>query len=346
MIVTSSGVVPHSALSSYCVLMMSALEPEDIRKQVERILRSPLTDTEWEFLIKRRHIAEVESRESTASAVAAEVREFRKAFRASKGSGDSKSLVLPKSIAARQAALGAIYAHEADQDRDVKRLRSLVGQVTEAQVLGWVAATHYASLNLTAYASPQDEVNALARAYNAGQGMEMERLSYLDGKQSRLVTVVDPSLVKLARLARRLSERWFFSEAASTNFVLTGRIPSVWRYKGEQKLKLVTGNPLSRIVLELDPDMSPVEVAQVYRMVRGAVKGKRARVRPISERTAVLAGWVVNRPEEETWRARRQAWNRKYPEWGCESDTNFARDARAAVRRLVNPGWCFAPARQ
>src|ERR1035438_9772043 len=97
--------------------MMSALNHDDIRKQVERILRSPLTDTEWQFLVERRHIAEVESRESTASAVAAEVREFRKVFRASKEFNDSKSPVLPKSIAARQAALGAIYAHEADQDR-------------------------------------------------------------------------------------------------------------------------------------------------------------------------------------------------------------------------------------
>ena len=344
MVSIGSGVVPNSALSSYCVLMMSALEQENIRKQVERKLRSPLTDTEWEFLIKRRHIAEVESRESTASTVAAEVREFRKAFRASKELSDSKSPVFPMSIAARQAALGAIYAHEANQDRDVKRMRSLIGQITEAQVLGWVAATHYASLNLNPNASPQDEVNALARAYDTGRGMEMERLSYLDGQRSRLVTVVDPLLVKLARLARTVSERWFFSEAATTNFILTGRIPSVWRYRGEQKLKLISRNPLSRIVLELDPDMSPMEVAEVYRMVRGAVKGKRARVRPVSERTAVLAGWVANRPVEETWRARRLEWNREHPEWNCDSDTNFARDARAAVKRLTNPGWSFPPA--
>jgi hypothetical protein len=326
--------------------MMSALNHDDIRKQVERILRSPLTDTEWQFLVERRHIAEVESRESTASAVAAEVREFRKVFRASKEFNDSKSPVLPKSIAARQAALGAIYAHEADQDRDVKRMRILVGQITEGQVLGWVAATHYASLNLTPNASHEDAVNALAIAYNAGHGMEMERLSYLDGRRSRLLTVVDPLLVKLARLALRLSECWFFSEAAATNFILTGRIPSVWRYRGEQKVKMISKNPLSRIVLELDPDMSPVEVAEVYRMVRNEVKGKRARVRPVSERTAVLAGWVVNRPEEEAWRARRLAWNREYPEWNCGSDNNFARDAHAAVRRLMNPGWRLAPARQ
>jgi hypothetical protein len=325
--------------------MMSALKQDDIRKQVEREVRG-LSDLEWNYLVKHWYIAEVESGESTVSAVVAAIREFRRAFRGSKASSDSSSPVLPKSIAARQAALGAIYAREANQDREVMKMRNTIDQLTEGQVLGWVAATHYASLDLAPTASPQDEVNALARAYNAGQGMEMERLSYLDGKRTRLVTVVDPVLVNLARLARKLSERWFFSEAASTNFILTGRIPSVWRYRGEQKLKMVTGNPLSRIVLELDPDMSPVEVAEVYRMVRGAVKGKRARVRPLKERTAVLAGWVVGRPDEETWHTRRLAWNQEYSEWGYGSDTNFARDARVAIRRLMNPGWSLDPPRK
>ena len=94
-------------------------------------------------------------------------------------------------------------------------------------------------------------------------------------------------------------------------------------------------------MLEIDPDMSPV--AMVYGKLRREVKGDRARVRPVSERTAVLAGWVVNRPAEETWRACRLAWNREHPEWSHGSDTNFTRDAHAAVKRLMNPGWRLAP---
>jgi len=326
--------------------MMSVKNQGDIRQEVERLLRSPLSDTEWDYLVKHQHISEVESRVSSASTVAAAVREFRKAFRTSKKLGDSKTPVLPKSIAARQAALGAIYAYEANQDRDVKRMRNLVGPITEAQVLGWVAATHYASLDLTPNASHEDEVNALARAYDIGRGAKLETLWYLDSQRRRVLTVVDPLLSKLARLANTLAERWLFPEAEATNLIITGRVPVVWRYRGEVRLHLISRNPTSRIMLELDPDMSPVEVAEVYRRFRAELKGDRDRVRPLHERTAVLAGWVVSRPEDETWRARRLVWNREHPEWRCDSNSNFARDAHAAVSRLMNPGWRLDSARQ
>lgn len=66
--------------------------------------------------------------------------------------------------------------------------------------------------------------------------------------------------------------------------------PERVRYQCKFRMHLRSNNATSRIVMEIGPDMNPVEVAEVYRKLRGVVKGTRSRVRPLSERMAVLAG--------------------------------------------------------
>ena len=316
---------------------MNDQNPAGIRQQVERELRGRLSDTEWQYFVDERYIEEIELGVLTVSDVVERIRSFRTIFGASRQSSGEKPPVLPRATAARQAALGAIYAAQANDDRNVVRVRGLIGALTETQVRGWVAATHYANLDLAPDASQHDEEMAIA--HRRVQGEPTETLFYLDGRARRLLTVLDPLLIKLARLSHALSERWRFPKEEATNFVLTGRVPTVLRFHVEPRVHMSVNNATSRIMMELDPDMTPLEVAEVYRKMRGVIKGDRSRVRPVSEHTAVLAGWIVNRETDETWRAARLAWNSEFPEWTSHSNTNFARDAHAAVKRLAHPGW-------
>ncbi len=319
---------------------MSVSKQGEIREQLERELRRALSNAEWDYLVEERYIAGVKSNDYTVSEVAEVVRKLRKTFGSSSRSSGEIAPVYPKAIAARQSALGAFYAARyASKNRDVVGIRDRIGPLSERQVLGWVAAKHYSSLELKPETSPHEEATAIARVANSDQEWPPPTLYYMDGKKPCFVSVVDPLLMSLAKLAKSLAHDWLFPEAEATNWILTGRIPRVLRYSVELRVQLITANAVSRIVLELDPDMSPLEVAKVYGKLRGQMKGTRARVRPLSERTAVLAGWIVNRPAEETWKTARLAWNREYPEWRQDRDTNFARDAHAAVRRLANPGW-------
>ena len=102
-------------------------------------------------------------------------------------------------------------------------------------------------------------------------------------------------------------------------------------------------NATTWLVLEVDPDMDPAEVAAAYRAVRRIVIGQRERIRPLGERALALGAWAACRAKNETWEQRRRAWNSSHPQWQHDGPaSNFARDATVAERRLLLPGWQLA----
>jgi hypothetical protein len=134
------------------------------------------------------------------------------------------------------------------------------------------------------------------------------------------------------------SPRYPWSKEEATTFILTNLPPIVnavdVRLQDSPSLPGAT-----RIVLTVDPSVSPAELAEQYKKAREQVLPRR--YRSLTAQKLRLAAFVSQRPESETWEQTRRAWNK----WGKEqgwSDihlysnaVNFSRAARDAVNHLL-----------
>ena len=151
-------------------------------------------------------------------------------------------------------------------------------------------------------------------------------------------------LDELRLLSLLLSDKYgWFQEQAATH-VLTDSIPLHVPIKA-----LFNGtSPYSsqaKIVLAIDPAMTPREVAEEYAKIRAMVAGTRHR--NLSDKHKLLAGFSSTRPEAESWEDRMASWNEHHargkdysvhdPAWEYADLKMFTRDCKAAYRRLLHP---------
>ncbi len=142
----------------------------------------------------------------------------------------------------------------------------------------------------------------------------------------------DGVLGQLQQLSLTLSRRYGWHEAAATTFILTGRIPRITAM--QQSVQANVAYPaLQRITLQLDPALTPAEVAVAYRTLRTRVVGKQ-KYRTQSPKHLALALFAVENPDGSL-RKRMEEWNRRYPKWRYHQVSNFGRDLRTALRRLL-----------
>lgn len=106
-----------------------------------------------------------------------------------------------------------------------------------------------------------------------------------------------------------------------------------------------------RISLEVDPTLTPAEVARVYAKARSHITPRRQRVRPMADRSVVLASFVLDQDNDadtasgDTWDTWLKAWNRgPGRRWGNYDPSsyerwNFRRDAKSALEHLRYAGW-------
>ena len=146
---------------------------------------------------------------------------------------------------------------------------------------------------------------------------------------------------ELDACAQRLSDTYQWRKADAVRFVLSGAVPTCqWA-----DVSVEIAGPESRIVLRIDPEMSPRTVMSLYRRVRKMIQGKQ-RVRPMTEKACEMARAVITEPEGSTWRERMARWNAQvqseHPAWQYENPNNFNRDTRAALRRLEEPAWSWS----
>jgi hypothetical protein len=166
-------------------------------------------------------------------------------------------------------------------------------------------------------------------------------LLFIQNGRIRKVTVAttyagkETPLATLAALARTLAVRWRWHPAQATMFVLTGNQPTVRSAVADIELNGETPTA-SRIVLTVDPSLSPKEVAAWYSEVRALIKP--SRVRPMGIRSYRLAQFVIEHPIGR-WGVRRRSWNLQYPDWAETDDRVFGSRARTAHKLLTNPGW-------
>jgi hypothetical protein len=125
-----------------------------------------------------------------------------------------------------------------------------------------------------------------------------------------------------------------WNRGQATMFVLTGLYPQV-RAMSSRVLDSPYLRGATRIVLTVDPAVSPAELAKRYQEVRTRVIPQR--YRSLSAKHLLLAAFIAERPDEETWEQKRLEWNKQYPQYRYGQATNFRRDASRAITHLLNP---------
>ena len=131
-------------------------------------------------------------------------------------------------------------------------------------------------------------------------------------------------------LARRYT--WWAAQAAV--FVLTGDSPLLSSLR--DGIRMAFSQPISsRITMEIDPTLTPEEVAVRYKELRATLIG--TRYRSMSEKHLRLAEFYGgHKPEGTTWATLMHKWNHSQDRrWGYDRFETFARDCKQAWQRLV-----------
>lgn len=262
------------------------------------------------------------------------------------------TFVTTRTIADRQAALSRVLAALATRDPGVVAFRRdvLGGRLlTHEEVGPWIQqqaeadgpAAVWVSVLLPPGVRPRLG-ERLTVTLNRAHGVEIPVLCYTVPSDRWVRTIpvaAEGVLGQLQQLSQRLSRHYGWHEAAATVFVLTGATPYATALRITTRMRPDLP-ALGRFVLEIDPVLTPAEVAARYRRVRSEALGKE-RVRPQSPKHLALAVFAVECPDG-TLRQRMALWNERYPEWRYQHVTNFGRDLKAAVQRLLKtPGVQF-----
>lgn len=345
----------HSAVSS-----KRMAKPIHGRADVEAQLGYVLDDRTWEQLENLGHADELAEGQTTPRDVADLVRNFGATWTRHRlpPADLDPQLVRSGQLYARSLAIGAWVARAAADDPKVTafRRRHLSGRLLPEHEIGaWVAeqdrlarpADWPVPIDLKADENATYRATADARLADAPHvqfaWMERTDTGWIGGRWP----VPDGSvLASLAELATELHQKWQWREHEAVAWVLSGIQPDVLAIEGRSNVRrsihgvLGSYDVLSRITIEVDPVVTPDQLAGWWRSVRR--RSLDHRYRPMSDKHLELARFAASRPETTTWDQDRLAWNRAveadHPNWRYEHRRNYHRDAIAAVRRLLSVG--------
>ena len=171
----------------------------------------------------------------------------------------------------------------------------------------------------------------------SGTQVKMELLSYasLDDQWVQRIPVRHGgTLDGLRMLSKSLARRFTWQEAQATTFVLTGISPLLSSLRGG--IRIAFNQPISsRINMEIDPTLTPEEVAEQYKKLRAPLIG--TRYRSMGEKHLRLAEFYGgHKPKGTTWAALMNKWNHSQDRrWEYDRFETFARDCKQAWRRLM-----------
>lgn len=347
---------------------------DDIRRELEGELGGGLAEPAWDFLVERGWVNDVRLGAMTIHELAGHVRAHERAFggpttartRAPGMLPSGKRAKAAKTVPGRQEVVSRLLAAEAGKDEKVRSFREEVlgGSLMKPQdVHTWIerqgeedgppslwltvpVPTGYEVTSFTTFATTEPPLTISEKT--PAILVEKRYLSYLryglkygweelaDDPRGWVPTAEGGVLDRLCQLSEGLARLCGWDEASATNFVLTGEIPVVRSI--EIRSSRASGYPtLARISLTVDPALSPREVADHYRRMRGRIL--KGRHRELDDKHLHLAIFAAERPAGETLREKMAAWNKEHAGWKYKTETNFGRDCAQAVRRLLHPDY-------
>jgi hypothetical protein len=335
------------------------LDKDTARKTIEDALGGPLRDKEFEKLVENEHVRDVQKGEPGAiDNAVAEIREGRAtfgglpfAFKKSIRRMDTQDRAQPRRRHAKgldwhEDALSDVLAFHAGQDPD------RIQNPEDRSLVRSLGVAAFRREVLRDRLLPADRVgewiqNAARRestergAPRASRGKPLLLAYGLPSVSNVLHEVVVPggALDRLRGISGRLGKFYGWQDAQATVFVLTGVTPKLDALLAEVHFS----DPLSarsRIILTIDPKVTPREVADFYRTVR---KAEFSRMKRLSEKHASLAAFEAPQPAERPWKERLRDWNQKCArekrpqKWRYAERVigRFKRDCRMAVERIV-----------
>ena len=341
---------------------------EDIRNKINACFGAkPLDEGDWYVLVEFGFIEDIQHRKGSISPAVELIRKIRWAREhPNKPQQEDTPRLVSKEDAKthldRSFALSLLLYEEATKDAGVRAFRSEVLDNTllerdmvaewiqlQAKVDGeatlWLkeipVPPEYKSEVLNWISKPQGrqplEIELPASFLRYSVGSHVLMYGGLDEWAYPVSTCSDGVLERLRNLSERLAGEYGWQEAQATLFVLTGKVPFVDPIYVSHEMKSGSLYLRQRIVLDVDPTVSPLEVTNHYRLTRGRIIDRRSG--KLSAKHLRLATFNAERPEEESWAKKLAEWNRtERPEWGYGTDRRrFAHDCLQARRRILGP---------
>ncbi len=345
--------------------MRSTTQKPGLREQVERALGRPLAETTWLQLVDLGFEEELEQGAATPEEIAARVRDFGDTWR----DGPARIPAVGESAAGLPG--GALLALRASVVSEIATVAASVdgalcyfretflpdGQpIPEDAINGWVVAQYRSKLPSgwpvtgdpavgDAHYKANAEVQLNPRFKERHAVLQWaERNSAGDWRAGCWPVPLKSPLARLVTLMQHLHDRWLWSEPEAFLFVVCGRTPHVPTIKGSATVRnrelteaLGWHDIFSRVTIEVDPTVSPEQLAAWWRDVRRRVLPRR--YRPMSEKHLQLARFSTRRDESTTWEQDRRAWNTAFPEWAFDDRGNFRQAVLQGRDRLVRVGF-------
>ena len=304
------------------------------RSKLEKRLGRPLSNEAWGLLCKEHWVDEYECGEITFGYLVDRVRMYFRVFGRTGGSGkvrtDSERVErtrLSPRLRQRADSTSRAFAAIAAEDPDITRFRQnhLGGNtLRREQVDGWVGATRKA-----------DRAAAGRRGANGPAPRDRTEvvLTFTVATPRALFVPAAGILAELAQLGEALSDRYSWRQEIAVGYVLTGLgSPRVSPISVTRRHYDCPG-PAQRIELQIEPGVTPEELAQYWQAIRRTISS--TPFRPQSEKHETLAAFSLGQPEELSWAELQTRWNRKHPGWAYSQVSNFRRDVPRAIERLL-----------
>ena len=160
---------------------------------------------------------------------------------------------------------------------------------------------------------------------------------YVAGKKPlKGATATDREMDFLWCLADVLIESYGWSDVWGVAFfLLTGATPVLYRFRSIPFQPEKFFPKSSTLVLYVNPELDPRELASLYREARNLHREGRERIRRPGEAAARLALFAARHNDGRTWLDLRKAWNAEYPDAQRTTERDMARDARNAYRLIT-----------
>ena len=328
---------------------------DDVRRLLEEHLNRAIPDRHWQSLVDSREavsaLTEIQDRKDTRLAISelariADVLDVNSKLGAPDRNGLGPEVRLGPD---RDAfALSEIAAIECARDDFVSDFRKYVLRgrlIRYDRVAHWVERqakreappTRWVTVPESADKIPQSSAEALSQGLSSVSFSRKVVMYPVPGELAPRAALVTAGgvLEKLLAVCGRLEEKYGWSQAQASAFVVSGAIPRIDPISGWVRRRSPFAAS-SRAVLEVDPRMHPDTVAAAYRQLRRDFYGGKSRnYTEISKKRARLAVFVAARNRGHTWDEIRRKWNNQESDWSYPELPQFIRDARNAYRRLT-----------